>query len=342
MAKAQAQIASLSAQVQAARAQIAQDQANSRQERHQLAGLVAQEYTGAPNGMLSVLASPNFNSALDTQLELALLTQSQRQLLLELAQAVRNQQSTQARLEQELQQESTTESRLKAEELVAQFRATEALTSAQVQGGPAPAPSPTRPPSTPVSPTAPAPSPSAPAPTPSAPAPSPPPSGGAFSTTTNLTLASGISLTQIQEFLQGTPLELDAGYFIQAEQIVHVSAIYLVADAVLETAWGTSPLYVNKHNLFGFQAYDANPYVDGATFTSDQDCISYVSWFVAVYYLTPPGSQVPNYSGLAGTVATGQYYHGPTPAGMNVDYASDPLWAAKIAQIGALLQSMPA
>ena len=29
----------------------------------------------------------------------------------------------------------------------------------------------------------------------------------------------------------------------------------------------------------------------------------------------------------------GAYYHGPTLRGMNVDYASDPFWASKIAAI---------
>ena len=29
----------------------------------------------------------------------------------------------------------------------------------------------------------------------------------------------------------------------------------------------------------------------------------------------------------------GAFFHGPTLRGMNVDYASDPLWAAKIARI---------
>jgi flagellum-specific peptidoglycan hydrolase FlgJ len=332
VSKAKADLATLGAEVQTARETIAKDKAESAQERQQLAALIADEYTGAPDGLLSVLASPDFNSALDTQIAMDQLTQSQRQLLVKLAQNVHQEQASEVQLQQEVEQEQATESRLKAEELVAEFQATAITAQPLAQGGPAPASPPT-----PAPTVAPTPSSSVP-PTPSSPGP-PQGSGGPFTVNTNLTLASGVSLQQIQAFLQGTPLEADAGYFVQAEQTNHVSAIYLVADAVLETGWGTSALYTNKHNLFGFEAYDANPYVDGETFTSDQDCISYVSWFVSVYYLTPPGSQVANYGGQAGTVATGQYYHGPTPAGMNVDYASDPSWASKIAQIGALLQS---
>ena len=332
VAKAKADLATLGAEVQTARETIARDKTESGQERHQLTALVAEEYTGAPNGLLSVLASPDFNSALNTQIAMDQLTQSQRQLLIRLAANVHQEQAAEVQLAQEQQQEEATESRLKAEELVAEFQVTAATEQPIVQGGPitpsAPAPTPTA---------ATTPTPSAPSTTPGTPAP-PAQTGGPFTVNTNLTLASGVSLQQIQAFLQRTPLEADAGYFAQAEQQNGVSAIYLVADAVLETGWGTSALYTEKHNLFGFEAYDANPYVDGENFSSDQDCISYVSWFVSVYYLTPPGSQVANYGGQAGTVPTGQYYHGPTPAGMNVDYASDQNWASKIAQIGALLQ----
>ncbi|HVC38695.1 MAG TPA: glucosaminidase domain-containing protein [Candidatus Dormibacteraeota bacterium] len=349
VSRAKTEMRVLSAEVQTARSRIARDQAQSAQERRQLASLVAAEYTGAPNGLLSVLASPTFNSALDTQIAMADLTQSQRQLLTRLAQAVRTEQATEASLQQAQRHEAATESRLLAEELVAQYQTAAAVLAPRVQGGPASTSSPNSSATSPtgVSPTpppAPASTPTASGPAPTPGATPPPDSGGAgpFTVNTNLTLPSGISVHQIQEFLQSTPLAGDAGFFVQAEQSNHVSAIYLVADAVLETGWGTSALYTNKHNLFGFEAYDANPYVDGETFSSDQDCIDYVSWFVSVYYLTPSGSQVPNYGGQPGTVATGAYFNGPTPSGMNVDYASDPNWASKIARIGALLQSMPA
>ncbi|MGA7172387.1 MAG: glucosaminidase domain-containing protein [Candidatus Dormiibacterota bacterium] len=339
VAKAKSEMINLDAEVQTARAAIANDKSQIGQERRQLANLLSAEYTGAPNGLLSVLASPDFNSALDTEIALDQLTQSQRQLLLKLAQDVRNEQSSEAALQVEQKQEAGTEARLQAEELVAEFQATQASEAASQPQGQTGTDSKSSPGSASTSPT---PKPST-ASTPTVPTGTPTPggppqTGGPFTVNTNLTLPSGITLGQIQEFLQG-PLEGDASYFLQAEQIDHVSAIYLVSDAILETGDGTSQLYLQKHNLFGFGAYDADPFADGQSFSSDQDCISFVSWFVSVYYLTPPGSQVPSYGGQPGTVATGQFYNGATPAGMNVDYASDPLWASKIAQIGALLQS---
>ncbi|MBV8526712.1 MAG: glucosaminidase domain-containing protein, partial [Candidatus Dormibacteraeota bacterium] len=73
----------------------------------------------------------------------------------------------------------------------------------------------------------------------------------------------------------------------------------------------------DKHNLFGFNANDANPYQDATTFSSFDACIQYVAQFVAQNYLSP----------------SGRFYHGPTLRGMNVDYATDPYWASKIASI---------
>ena len=121
-----------------------------------------------------------------------------------------------------------------------------------------------------------------------------------------------------------------------------MSALYLAAHAVLETGFGTSQIYLDKHNLFGFGANDSNPYQDAWSFPSDTACIDYVAWYVSVNYLTPPGSEVAPYGSPAGTapsVPTGRYYNGPTLLGMNVDYATDPLWAYKIAAIADQIQS---
>ena len=108
---------------------------------------------------------------------------------------------------------------------------------------------------------------------------------------------------------------------MRAEQTLHVSARYFVAHAILESAWGASAIAQDKHNLFGFNADDRNPYQDATTFSSFDACIQYVAQFVAVNYLSP----------------NGRYYHGPTLRGMNVKYASDPNWATKIASIADTL-----
>jgi beta-N-acetylglucosaminidase len=144
-----------------------------------------------------------------------------------------------------------------------------------------------------------------------------PVAGPLFTIDTDLTVPSGESAARINTFLQGTAMAGLGDSFMRAEQQFHVSARYFVAHAILESNWGSSAIAHDKHNLFGFNANDSNPYGDASTFASFDACIQYVAQFVQVHYLSP----------------TGSYFHGPTLRGMNVDYASDPSWAAKIASI---------
>ncbi|MFZ0921150.1 MAG: glucosaminidase domain-containing protein [Candidatus Dormiibacterota bacterium] len=141
--------------------------------------------------------------------------------------------------------------------------------------------------------------------------------GPLFTVDTNLTLPSGETAASLNQFLNGSALAGLGASFMLAETTYHVSARYFVAHAILESGWGTSAIAQYKHNLFGFGADDANPYGDATTFASFDACIQYVAQFIATNYLT----------------VGGQFYHGPTLRGMNVDYASDPNWAEKIASI---------
>ncbi|MGH9072225.1 MAG: glucosaminidase domain-containing protein, partial [Acidimicrobiales bacterium] len=242
-------------------------------------------------------------------------------------------------LKDEQRQEEVDETRLQAEEVVAEFQATEAQLQATEQASGSAQSPPSRgsaatPGSTPTpTPTVQAtPSPTALPPTPAPSSPPPSGTGGAFSGTTNLTLPSGITVKQIQEFLNivPSPLVNDASYFIQAEQTNHVSAIYLVAEAVLETGWGRSWIYVNKRNLFGFGASEPDPDRNAWTFSSDQACIADVSSDIYQQYLTPGGA----------------YYNpseGPTVLGMSLHYdPANSSWATRVAQLGAELQAEPA
>jgi beta-N-acetylglucosaminidase len=144
-----------------------------------------------------------------------------------------------------------------------------------------------------------------------------PVSGPTFTIDTDLTRPSGETAAQLDAFLSGTALAGLGGSFVSAERTYHVSARYFTAHGILESAWGTSAIAQDKHNLFGYGANDANPYADAMTFASFDACIQYVAQKVATNYLSP----------------TGAFYHGPTLRGMNVDYASDPLWASSIARI---------
>ena len=145
----------------------------------------------------------------------------------------------------------------------------------------------------------------------------PPIVGPLFTEDTDLTLPSGENAATIDSFLAGTALSGLGAAYMQAEKTYGVSARYLVAHSIEESGWGTSPIAQSDNNLFGYGADDSDPAGDASRFSSFAACILYVAQQVQQKYLTPGG----------------EYYHGPTLRGMNVDYASDPLWASKIAAI---------
>lgn len=98
-----------------------------------------------------------------------------------------------------------------------------------------------------------------------------------------------------------------------------MNALYLAAHAAWETGWGTSRIFKDKNNLFGYGAYDSSPYDSAYTFASPADCVIYAANKVKDNYLTKGG----------------KYYNGPTLEGMNVKYATDKNWAHGIASIMA-------
>ena len=147
----------------------------------------------------------------------------------------------------------------------------------------------------------------------------PPVSGPAFTVDTDLTQPLGETAAKLDSFLGGSALAGLGGSFMNAEHTYHVSARYFVAHAILESGWGTSAIARDKHNLFGYGADDANPYADAVNFPSYDACIQFVAQKISRNYLSSGGA----------------FYHGPTLRGMNVDYASDPNWASKIARIAS-------
>jgi beta-N-acetylglucosaminidase len=148
-----------------------------------------------------------------------------------------------------------------------------------------------------------------------------PVSGSAFTVDTDLTKPSGETAAKLDAFLSGTALAGLGASLMTAESTYHVNARYLTAHAIEESAWGTSAIARDKHNLYGYGADDANPYADAKTFASFDACIQFVARMVAQNYLSSNGS----------------FYHGPTLRGMNVDYASDPMWASNIARIASTI-----
>jgi beta-N-acetylglucosaminidase len=145
----------------------------------------------------------------------------------------------------------------------------------------------------------------------------PPVQGVQFTIDTDLTLPSGESAARLNGFLQGTALAGLGDALMAAERSYHVNARYLLAHAIEESAWGTSRIAQDKHNLYGYGADDAHPYEHAYSFPSFAACVDFVARAVAKNYLSPSGA----------------FYHGPTLRGMNVAYASDPRWSENIARI---------
>jgi hypothetical protein len=105
--------------------------------------------------------------------------------------------------------------------------------------------------------------------------------------------------------------------FMDAQASWGVNAVYLLAHAALESAWGTSAIARDKNNIYGYNAVDDSPYASAATFRSKEDCILWIGGYIRTTYLREGDWR----------------YFGPNLVGMNVKYATDPMWGIKIANL---------
>ncbi|UAK16361.1 Ig-like domain-containing protein [Sporolactobacillus terrae] len=105
---------------------------------------------------------------------------------------------------------------------------------------------------------------------------------------------------------------------INAEKIYGVNAQYLIAHAIWESGWGESSISKYKHNLFGYGAYDANPFNGAYYFPTYQEGIYYVAYKIRSNYLEENGPY---------------YWKSPTLEGMNHYYATDNNWSNGIAGV---------
>ena len=116
-----------------------------------------------------------------------------------------------------------------------------------------------------------------------------------------------------------SPLAGLGSYFKEMEATYEVNALYLMAHAIHESAWGTSGIAQTKYNLYGINATDTDPEGNADTYASFEDSIKRAAEFVTSAYLSPTNWR---YNGS---------FLGNKGAGMNVKYASDPYWGEKIA-----------
>ncbi|WP_176222109.1 S-layer homology domain-containing protein [Tuberibacillus sp. Marseille-P3662] len=125
---------------------------------------------------------------------------------------------------------------------------------------------------------------------------------------------------RIKQKMGGTgPLASLGDEFIKAQGKYGVNALYLLAHAIHESAWGSSCIAQERNNIYGYQANDGRECSEVYKFDSYQDSVNQVAQYVINNYQDPDG----------------QYYYGAMlgnkAAGMNVKYASDAYWGQKIA-----------
>ena len=141
---------------------------------------------------------------------------------------------------------------------------------------------------------------------------------------------SGLTLEQFKKVLTDSKdknkiFEQNAQYFYYIEQQYNINGLFVAAVGIHESAWGTSKIAVEKHNLFGYGAYDSNPYNGAYRFSDYSESIDLLARVFVKYYLNAKGTQI-----YGGEKAAGTYFNGATLSGVNKRYASDKNWANSV------------
>ena len=149
---------------------------------------------------------------------------------------------------------------------------------------------------------------------------------GSLSRDISLKKPSGFSLEQFKKALTDSSdknkiFENNAQYFYYIEDEYSINGLFVAAIGIHESGWGTSKLAKNKYNLFGYGAYDSNPYNGAYSFESYSESIDLIARVLVKYYINPPGTKI-----YDGQVASGKYYSGNTISAVNKKYATDTNW----------------
>ena len=147
----------------------------------------------------------------------------------------------------------------------------------------------------------------------------------------DLSVLSGLTLSDFKTVLSNNLsdknkiFEQNAENFYKAEQKYKVNGIFLASIGIHESAWGTSKIANDKNNLFGFTAYDSDPYNSATSFDNYESAINKVAETLSTKYLRTSGTKISE-----DLVAIGTYFNGTTAKSVNVRYASDEGWADKV------------
>ena len=147
----------------------------------------------------------------------------------------------------------------------------------------------------------------------------------------DLSMPSGLTLSDYKTVLSNNLsdknkiFEQNAEIFYKAEQKYKVNGIFIAAVGIHESAWGTSKIANDKNNLFGFTAYDSDPYNSATSFDTYENAINKVAETLSTKYLHVAGTKIGD-----DLIATGTYFNGTTAKSVNTRYASDQGWADKV------------
>ncbi len=138
---------------------------------------------------------------------------------------------------------------------------------------------------------------------------------------------SGLTIEQFKKVLSDNNdknkiFENNAEYFYYIEKQYNINGVFVAAVGIHESGWGTSKIALQKNNLFGYGAYDSNPYNGAYNFSNYSESIDLLARVFVKYYLNPAGTSI-----YGGEKAAGSYYNGATLNGINKKYASDKNWA---------------
>ena len=122
--------------------------------------------------------------------------------------------------------------------------------------------------------------------------------------------------------------DTNAEVFYNCEEKYNINGMFLAAIGIHESGWGTSTIAKNKKNLFGYGAYDSDPYNMSYTFETYEEGIELVARMLVKYYINPPGTPI-----YDNQTAKASYYSGLTIRAVNTKYASDPNWNIKVYNI---------
>ncbi len=138
---------------------------------------------------------------------------------------------------------------------------------------------------------------------------------------------SGLTLEQFKKVLTDSKdenkiFEQNSQYFYYIEKQYNINGIFVASMGIHESAWGTSKISTEKNNLFGYGAYDSNPYNGAYNFSSYAESIDLIARVLVKYYINPKGTGI-----YSGEKALGTYYNGSTLNAVNKKYATDKNWA---------------